>query len=115
VRAAEGLYICAEHTAPDDWQDEFSRGSVVVPAGTIFDYAGHIRGKNIQDPKGDATDPKKPSQQEKQRRSDLLMQDSAIDRKNTNAVATTQQVTLTRSARPALWPNAEAVLSKQWG
>ncbi len=114
ARAADGIYICATHTDQDDWEDEFSRGPVVVPAGTVFDYAGHLMGGNLQDPKGDATDPKDISQQEAKRRSGLLMQDMAIDPKNTSAVATTQQITLTSSAPCAMTP-AEAVLSKQWG
>jgi hypothetical protein len=114
VRASDGISICAEHTDPDDWQDEFGRGAVVVPAGTIFNYAGHLMGRNLQDPKGDATNSKDLSKQEKKRRSDLLIQDMATDQKNTSAVATTQQIILTASEPCALAP-AEAVLSKQWG
>jgi len=116
--AADGIYICAEHTDQDDWEDEFSRGPVVVPAGTVFDYAGHLMGGSLQDPKdwahADGASWKGISKQEEKRRSDLLMQDMAIDQKNTSAIATTQQITLTRSAPCALAP-AEAVLSKQWG
>jgi len=52
--AKDGLYICAEHADPYDWQVEFSKGPVVVPAGTVFDYAGHIMGGNLQDPRDSA-------------------------------------------------------------
>ncbi len=47
----EGLYICAEHADPDDWDSEFANGQLVVPAGVVFDYAGHIIGGNFQDPR----------------------------------------------------------------
>ena len=119
ARAADGIYICAEHTDHDDWEDEFSRGPVVVPSGTVFDYAGHLMGGNLQDAKdwahsGDAGKWKGISKQEEQRRSDLLAQDVAIDQKNTSAVVTTKPVTLTRSV-PCALTTGEAVLSKQWG
>jgi hypothetical protein len=38
------------------------------------------------------------SKQEAERRADLLLQDTAVDQKNTSAVATTKQITLTSSA-----------------
>ena len=56
AEAADGIYICAEHTDQADWADEFSRGSVVVPAGTVLDYAGHLMGASLQDPKGEAAE-----------------------------------------------------------
>ena len=52
--AKDGLYVCAEHADPYDWGIEFSRGPIVIPAGTVFDYAGHIMGGNLQDPKDTA-------------------------------------------------------------
>jgi hypothetical protein len=74
--------------------------------------------KNLQRPaaapKGDAADPKDISQQEAKRRSDLLTEDMGIDPRNTSAVATTQQTTLTSSTPCAIAP-AEVVLSKHWG
>jgi hypothetical protein len=119
ARAADGIYICAEHIDPDDWEDEFSRGPVVVPSGTVFDYAGHLMGGNLQDVKdlahsGDAGKWKGISKQEEQRRSDLLAQDMAIDQKNTSAIVTTKPVSLTRSI-PCALTTGEALLSKQWG
>ena len=50
----DGLYICAEHADPVDWDSEFSNGPIVIPAGTVFDFAGHILGGNLQDPKDSA-------------------------------------------------------------
>jgi hypothetical protein len=118
AQATDGLYICAEHSDQGDWEDEFGRGPVVVPAGTVFDFAGHLMGGNLQDPKDwrhvDGAGWKGISKQEAKRRSDLLMQDMAINKKNTSAVATTQQVTLSSSA-PCALATAEAVLSEQWG
>jgi hypothetical protein len=51
----DGLYICAEHVDQSDWDAEFSNGPIVIPAGTVFDFAGHIIGGNLQDPKDSAT------------------------------------------------------------
>jgi hypothetical protein len=45
----DGLYICAEHADPVDWDSEFSNGPIVIPAGAVFDFAGHILGGNLQD------------------------------------------------------------------
>jgi hypothetical protein len=111
--AKDGLYICAEHTDPYDWEVEFSKGPIVIPVGTVFDCAGHIMGGNLQDPKDtahfDHSKAKKGnsplwtgiSPAELERREALISQDFAIDTKNTSAVATTKQVTLTKPA-PAL-------------
>jgi hypothetical protein len=85
-----------------------------VPAGTVLDYAGHVMGANLQDPKGDATNSENTSEQEKRRRSDLLTQDMAIDPKNKSGVVTMKPITLTKSTPCALAP-AQVVLSKQWG
>jgi hypothetical protein len=119
AQAADGIYICAEHIDHDDWEDEFSGGPVVVPSGTVFDYAGHLMGGNLQDVKdwahsGDAGKWKGISKQEEQRRADLLAQDMAIDQKNTSAIVTTKPVTLTRSV-PCALTTGKTVLSKQWG
>ena len=114
----DGIYVCAEHTNPDDWEDEFIRGPVVVPAGTVFEYAGHLMSGDIQDRKdwahSDGIGWKGISKEEDARRTNLLAQDFAVDQKNTSAVATTAPITLTRLLPCALAP-AEAVLSKQWG
>lgn len=119
ARAADSIYICAEHVDHDDWADEFSRGPVVVPSGTVFDYAGHLMGRNLQDVKdsahsGEAGTWKGMSKQEEQRRSNWLAQDTAIDQKHTSAIVTTKQVTLTRSV-PCAMTTGEVVLSNQWG
>jgi hypothetical protein len=117
--AKNGLYVCVEHSDPDDWNSEFANGPIVVTAGTVFDYAGHIMGGNLQDPKDSAHFDehggwKGVSAEENKRRSSLLSQDLSIDQKNTSAVGTTKKITLTKSA-PCAFVEAQAVLSKNWG
>jgi len=115
--AKDGLYICAEHSDPTDWEAEFAKGPVIVPAGTVFDYAGHIVGGNLQDPLDSAHFDERGwkglSLDEKDRRSKLMAQDSPTS-KNTGALATLNQVTLTKSM-PCATAQAEVVLSKNWG
>lgn len=116
--AKDGVYICAENADPDDWASEFSNGAVVVPVGTVFDYAGHIIGGNLQDPRDsahfDVHGWKGISSEENDRRSSLVSQDMSIDEKHKGAVSTMDQVTLTKSA-PCELSRAEVVLSKNWG
>ena len=119
ARASDGIYICAEHIDHDDWADEFSRGPVVIPSGTVFDYAGHIMGRNLQDVqdwahRGRVGTWKDISKQEEQQRSDWLDQDMVIDHKHTSAIVTIKQITLTRSV-PCAITTGEVVLSNQWG
>ncbi len=117
MAAANGLYICAEHVDPEDWQFEFHKGAVLVPSGTVFDYAGHIIGGNLQDPKDDAhwhLGWKGISKEEQERRDRLIAEDMSIDRKNTSAVVTTKDVKLT-AAQPCAMTSAKVVLSRQWG
>jgi hypothetical protein len=40
---AAQLSVCAEKVKGDrdDFVDEFSRGRILIPAGAVFDYAGH--------------------------------------------------------------------------
>jgi hypothetical protein len=75
-------------------------------------------GGNLQDPKDsahfDAHGWTGVSPEENERRSSLVSQDLSVDSKNTSAVATMNQVTLTKSA-PCALAQAEVVLSKQWG
>jgi hypothetical protein len=119
TRAADGIYICVEHRDNDDWAEEFSRGPVVVPSGTVFKYAGHLMGRNLQDVRdsthlGESGTWNGISKQEEQRRSDLIAQDMAIDQKHTSAIVTTKNVILTRSV-PCAMITGEVVLSNQWG
>jgi hypothetical protein len=72
------------------WDAEFSNGPIVIPAGTVFNFAGHIIGGNVQDPKDYAHydgGRKGISPAEIERRQNLLLQDMAIDPKNTSAVS----------------------------
>jgi hypothetical protein len=113
------LYICAEHGGPEDWEDEFSRGPVAIPAGTVFDYAGHILG-SLQDPKDSKHYNDTPSatwkvsKEENDRRSKLIMEDLSTDQKHTSGVVTTKEVRLTKS-KPCAETSAAVVLSDQWG
>lgn len=111
------LYICAEHIDPDDWQDEWARGPVVIPAGAVFDLAGHIFG-SVQDPKdnahSDGPSGWKISAAENERRSKLILEDSSADQRHKSGVATRQQATLTRT-KPCAEVPATAVLSPSWG
>ncbi len=114
---AGSLYICAEHTDPDDWQDEWARGPVVIPAGTVFDLAGHVFG-TVQDPKDYAHDAGakgwKVPPAEKERRGKLLLEDMTADQKHKSGIITTHEVKLTK-ARPCADVSAAAVLSSDWG
>ena len=117
--AAGSLYICAANLDPDDWDDEFSRGPIRVPAGTVFDYAGHIFG-SLQDPKdsrhySDAPSGDwKVSKAENERRSELIIEDVSNNQKHTSGVVTTKEVRLTKS-KPCVETSAAVVLSQQWG
>lgn len=114
----DGLYICAEHGDPDDWESEFANGPLVVPAGTVFDYAGHIIGGNLQDPKDLAHSGmhgwKGISTEERARRSDFLDQDLTADHRNKSGLVTTIEVVLTKAA-PCALASAKVILSKNWG
>ena len=119
--AENGLYICALHEDQADWDDEFAAGSVVVPAGTVFAYAGHVMAGNLQDPRDLAHSKNMEpgqlgwsgiSKQEEARRDRLTLQD--LDDGQTSAVVTTGAVTLTKAKPCALAP-AKVVLSKAWG
>lgn len=116
--AADGLYICAEHADAGDWEAEFAKGSVLIPAGTVFDLAGHILGGSLMDPRDsahfDVKGYKGVTADENERRSGLIAGDLSIDRKHSSAAATTKPVTLSQNAPCALAP-AQSVLSKEWG
>ena len=115
--SAGSLYICAEHTDSDDWQDEWARGPVVIPAGAVFDQAGHILG-TIQDPKDYAHDAGakgwKVPPAENERRGKLLLEDMTADQKHKSGIVTTREVKLTKTRSCADVP-AAAVFSPDWG
>ncbi len=113
---ADSLYICAEHTDPDDWQDEWARGPVVIPAGAVFDQAGHIFG-TVQDPKDYAhnagTKGWNVPPAENERRGKLLLEDMSTDQKPKSGVVTTREVKLTK-AKACVDVPAAAVFSPGW-
>ena len=45
------LKVCVDHVDEEDWQGAWYYGPVTVPAGAVFEYAGHIIGGKLQDPK----------------------------------------------------------------
>jgi hypothetical protein len=115
---AGGLYICAEHADPDDWEDEFGHGPVVIPSGTVFDLAGQIMGDNLQDPKDwahwDAPGWKGLPKEEEQRRDQLILEDANVDQKNTRGVVTTEEIVLTKE-QPCGFAHGLAAISGNWG
>lgn len=117
LAAGGTLTICAEHAHPGDWQDEWARGPVIIPAGAVFDRAGHIFG-TVQDPKDYAHDAGalgwKVPPAENERRNKLLLEDARADQKHGSGVVTTRQVRLTK-AKPCAEVPAAAVLSANWG
>lgn len=113
----DGLYICAEHADPDDWDSEFAKGPIIVPAGAVFDYAGHIIGGKLQDPRDSAHYElgwKGISPEENERRSKLVSQDLTIDEKHKSGLVITTKVVLTK-ASPCTLAQAEVILSNNWG
>lgn len=114
--AADGLYICAEHADPDDWEAEFAHGPVLVPAGTVFDYAVISSGALSRTPKIARTSIKGwkgVTSEENQKRSKLVAQDMSTDKRRSSAAVTTKHVNLTKDVPCALAP-ARTVLSKEW-
>jgi uncharacterized protein len=113
-----GLYICAEHSDEEDWEFEFHKGPILIPAGTVFDYAGHILADNLQDPRDSAHFSaggwKGITKEENERRTKLIEQDMSVDQKHTSGLVTIKDVSLTKSKPCALAP-AKALLSNQWG
>jgi hypothetical protein len=116
--ATGSLYICAAHVDPDDWQDEWSRGPVTIPAGLVFDYAGHIFNglQDVMDMRHRISEPDHNwdvAKVEEERRNRLLRQDIAARQKNTSGVVTTHEVTLTKE-KPCAETSAAVVLASKW-
>jgi hypothetical protein len=115
------LTACASKIAGDsnDFADEFSNGDIVIPAGTVFDYAGHAFG-----PASDPLDASHEitggtgwqgvSKEEALRRSDLMGQDLRTEQKHSSAVITLQAARLTKAKFCAIVP-AAAAESSEWG
>ncbi len=115
----DGLYICAEHTDVEaDWDSEFAKGPIIVPAGAVFDYAGHIIGGKLQDPRDsahyDTHGWKGISPEENERRLKLVSQDLTTDEKHKSGLIITTEVVLTK-ASPCALAQAEVILSNNWG
>jgi hypothetical protein len=117
---AAQLSICAEKVKgdKDDSVDEFSRGRILIPAGAVFDYAGHAFGE-ASDPLDHSHDAKTSgwtgiTPAEERRRESALVEDLKIDQKNTSALITLQEARLSAS-EPCAVVDAAAVVSGDWG
>jgi hypothetical protein len=113
---AGDIKVCAAHLEPADWQSLFFNGPIVVPGGTVFDYAGHLF-NGLQDPRDVAHEKGNGwnvSTAEEARRDSLTLQDLDVDQKNTSGVVTLRSITLTR-ALPCATVSASAALSDGWG
>ena len=117
--AAE-LTICVKHIAhyDDDFGAVFYHGPVRVPAGAVFDFAGHAFGS--------ATDPRDESHQDKdfkwtnitpeeqERRGKLTVEDATHNPgAGQSGLATLREVVLTKCA-PCGRTEAAALLSHEW-
>ena len=92
----------------------FQKAQCWVPAGTVFEYAGHLIG-SLMDPKDSALfEGRGITPEEKKRRTSLIAEDMSIDRKHSSAAVTTNPNTLMKNAPCALAP-ARPVLSNEWG
>jgi len=92
----------------------FQKAQCWVPAGTVFEYAGHLIG-SLMDPKDSALfEGRGITPEEKKRRTSLIAEDMSIDRKHSSAAVTTNPITLMKNAPCALAP-ARPVLSNEWG
>jgi hypothetical protein len=114
--SAGEVKVCAAYLGADDWTDLFSLGPIVVPAGAVFDYAGHLF-NGLQDPRDVAHEKGNGwnvSAEEEARRDSLTLQDLDVDQKNTSGFATLRAITLTKK-QPCATVSASAVMSDSWG
>ena len=99
-------------------EDEVPR--VVLPAGTVFDYAGHMMSGNVRDPHDFAhekkNDPKhnwNVTDEEEQKREAFMHEDEARNKRESSGFVTLDEVVLTQK-RPCAKSRAAATLSKDW-
>jgi hypothetical protein len=114
------LHVCIKHVAhkDDDFADDFAMGSIVVPAGAVFDAAGHAFG-----PASDPLDSSHMkdgggwmgiSNEESNRRDNLLLADNHADNHLNSGLVTLLEIALTKRHPCAAVPVA-AVVSQKWG
>ncbi len=113
------IKVCIDHIDAGDWKDAWALGPITVPAGAVFEYAGHILGGNLQDPKdlahetfpsgwSDAT----PAQAS--RREDEIEEDATIPPSQIGAAITLVPLVLTEN-HPCGLANAAVLFDPQDG
>jgi len=114
--SAGQIKVCVTDPDPDAYNGFFEDGPIHIPAGAVFQYAGHILNGNLQDPYDLHHDNNKlgwtdASAAETKRRNTLMAEDS--DATDDSAFVTMTTMTLTK-ARPCATASARAVLSTDW-
>lgn len=116
------LQVCVrrDERSPVEFNENFTRGPIPLPAGVIFDIAGHTFG-GAADPldglhmrTGPIPEWSGISKAEGERRGEALLEDARRDRRHRTGLVTLVAVRLTRSVPCALVPVA-AVASEEWG
>lgn len=117
------LSICATHFKGDgsDFAAEFAHGAITVPAGTVFDYAGHAF-NGPMDPKDDTHRPPAAdswvgiSEEERKRREQVIKEDlstDSLENQHHSAVVTMAPVVLTKRHLCAS-VDAKAFIANDW-
>ena len=122
AQAAGMLQVCVrrDDTDHEEFSAMFAHGPVVLPAGVVFDFAGHTF--------GGAADPldgmhmrngldlgwKGISKAEEDRRGQLMLDDSKRDQRHKSGLVTLVGMRLTK-ARPCATVPVAAVASEDWG
>ena len=101
----------------EDFREAFRRGAIRVPAGTVFDFAGHAFGP-VSDPRDMAHSAdhgwRGVSPEENDRRIKLTLEDVGADQRHKAGLVTLQGVALTSRA-PCVSVSVAATSSASWG
>ena len=123
AQAAAQLEICVRQdslTDRDDFDAAFEHGPVMLPAGVVFDLAGHTFGGASDPLDGKHMRPGAGvgwtgiSKEEGERRSKVMLEDTGRNQRRTSGLVTTSAVRLTK-ARPCALAPVAAVASAAWG
>ena len=120
---AAQLQVCVRQDSTTDHEEFdaiFAKGAVYLPAGTVFDWAGHTFG-GAADPldgkhslPGAAPGWRGVSKAEDDRRGKLLVEDAGRNQRRTTGLVTLATARLTKAA-PCTLVAVAAVLSPAWG
>ena len=123
VAAAAQLEECVRQdsaTDREEFDDAFEKGPIVLPAGVVFDWAGHVFG-DVADPldlkhmnPGPAVGWRGVSKEEEDRRNRILVEDAGRNQRRTSGLVTLATLRLTKATPCGLVPVA-AVRSPAWG